>query len=178
MFMLLVRRWTTQRQWTMLVEWAKQRRFRLARRGHSQVPAALNSLLKEPVQVPLELHRESAVIAQMQSGEARWNVLIQKSPAKRATAALRPATAPLTLLDRTSLDSYPSLALGQRFALLGSSSAAARALADSPARTLVPQDIGLLVADEWIVLDFSARPFDPIELDRMLALAQQLSQLT
>jgi hypothetical protein len=178
MFMVLVRRWTSQRQWTTLTEWAKVRRFRIVPRARSKVVGTLGALLKNPVEVVLELHSDVAVIAQLQSGADRWNVFIRKSPVQRKAAALRPTGAAVTFLDQLNLEPYPSLALGHRYTLLGSSSSAARALADSSARTLIPQDIGLLVVNEWIALDFSARHFDPIELDRMLALAQQLSQLT
>jgi hypothetical protein len=113
------------------------------------------------------------------SNEQRWNILLRRAPARAgsAPAGLRPVNAPASLLDRLSLAIFPSLALAHRFSVLARSSVAARALANSASRTLVPQDIGLLLVDEWIVLDFSSRPFDPIELDRMLALAQQLSQM-
>jgi hypothetical protein len=177
MFVMLVRRWTTQRQWTTLCEWARLRRFRLTPRRSATTPAALAALLKAPIQVSMQLTHELVVLAQLKSDQGRWNVLVRKSPAVREAAAMRPAGATLSLIDQLSLEPFPTLSVGNRFAVLGSGFGAARALSDSPARTLVPQDIGLLVVDEWVVLDFSTRPFDPIELDRMLALSQQLSQL-
>jgi hypothetical protein len=85
--------------------------------------------------------------------------------------------APASLLDLMGLSQFPSLAVGQRFAVMATASTAARALSDSASRTLLPADIGLLVSGDYLVLDFSTRPFDPIELDRMIAVAQQLAQM-
>ena len=50
----------------------------------------------------------------------------------------------------------------------------ARLMAASPARGLLPADIGLIVHGPYITLDFSVRPFDAIEFDRMLAVMEQL----
>jgi hypothetical protein len=63
-----------------------------------------------------------------------------------------------------------------RFIVFGTDSAAARALSKSHARALLPPDVGLLLHGRHVVLDFSTRPFDGIELGRMVALAEQLVQ--
>jgi hypothetical protein len=47
-------------------------------------------------------------------------------------------------------------------------------LAESPAQGLLPPDIGLLLIDRMLILDFSGRRFDPVEFDRMLVLAGQI----
>ena len=52
--------------------------------------------------------------------------------------------------------------------------AAARRLYRSHLRALLPPDVGLLLHGEHLVLDFSARHFDALELSRMLALADQI----
>jgi hypothetical protein len=62
-----------------------------------------------------------------------------------------------------------------RFVVFGSDSHAARILSKSEARALLPPDIGLILHGQHLVLDFSARPFDGIELGRMVALADQLA---
>jgi hypothetical protein len=49
-------------------------------------------------------------------------------------------------------------------------------LSKSQARALLPPDIGMLLHGQYMVLDFSSRPFDGIELGRMVALAEQLEQ--
>jgi hypothetical protein len=39
---------------------------------------------------------------------------------------------------------------------------------------LLPADIGLLLVEQNLVLDFSSRPFDPLEMQRIDALAEQI----
>ncbi len=185
-FYLLVRRWTTQRQWVSLAEWAQQRRFRFRPAELSQLPAVLEPLKNHGAQVRLHLSDGQMILLQLQTDPPpgkrdvnRWNVLIQRSaPRLGAAAGLRPAAAPASLLDLLGFSQFPSLAVGHRFAVLATSSSSARAVAESALRTLAPADIGLLLAEDCLVLDFSARPFDPIELDRMIALAQQLERMT
>ena len=46
---------------------------------------------------------------------------------------------------------------------------------ESFARALLPHDVGLLLHGRFLVLDFSDRPFDTIEFNRMLALADQVA---
>jgi hypothetical protein len=53
-------------------------------------------------------------------------------------------------------------------------SRAAREISKSPARGLLPRDVGLIVHGQYITLDFSNRPFDTIEFERMLAVMQQI----
>jgi hypothetical protein len=64
----------------------------------------------------------------------------------------------------------------ERFAILGHDPAAARLLLASSVRALLPADVGFLLHGNILMLDFSARPFDPIELDRMLAVAAQVAE--
>lgn len=185
MFLLLVRRWTTQRQWVSLAEWARDRGFRFRSREIATLPAALEPLKASNVRFRLHLCDKDMTIAQLETdpiaGEIepnRWNVVVRKRAVTYpASAGLRPAAAPASMLDLMGLSQFPNLAIGQRFMVLGSSSAAARRVADSASRTLLPADIGLLIIDDWVVLDFSTRPFDPIELDRMIALGAQLSEM-
>lgn len=184
-FALLVRRWTTQRQWTSLAEWARQRGMRFRPLTSLPLPPVLAGPLEQHApRLALHLGDERITVMQLQTGGSgdapagpgRWNLLLRKVPHRRiAVAALRPAQAASSLLDLLDLKQYPSLALGHRFVVLASSSLAARALANSASRTLLPADLGLLVCDEHILIDFSSRPFDPIELDRMIALSEQLA---
>jgi hypothetical protein len=177
MFLALVRRWTTQRQWVSLSEWSKQRGF--SRRWGELFVTALGKMLNREVAVLLELAKSDVALLQVQTGpEQRWNLLLSKRPARQAvTAGMRPAAAAASVLDLAGLSEFPSLSIGTRFTVLAKSSSAAHALSDSASRTLLPADIGLLLAEDWLLLDFSTRPFDPIELDRMLALAKQLGQM-
>ena len=61
------------------------------------------------------------------------------------------------------------------FVAYGTDSAAARVVTKSMLRSLLPPDIGLLLHGRHMVVDFSARPFDAIELSRVAALADQLA---
>jgi len=63
----------------------------------------------------------------------------------------------------------------ERFTLYGEQATAARAVASSALRGLLPPDIGLVLLDHYLMLDFSARPFDPLELERLDDLAEQLT---
>src|SRR5256885_1785346 len=51
---------------------------------------------------------------------------------------------------------------------------AALAMATSPVRGLLPPDVGMLVHGPYVTLDFSRRPFDTIEFERMLVVMEQL----
>jgi hypothetical protein len=107
-----------------------------------------------------------------------WNVLIRRIEATWPPSALRPAAlAPgeTGVLDLFSLASFPTLLRPERFVAYGTDTAAARVLARSPVAALLPPDIGLLLHGRQLVLDFSARPFDDTEFDRMIALADSLS---
>jgi hypothetical protein len=185
MFLLLVRRWTTQRQWVSLAEWARERRFTFQSTEPGGLPKALEPLRSSNVRFRLHLCSDVVTVAQLETDPPpgnrdpnRWNVLVRRRPTQKSdVAGLRPMGAPASLLDLMGLSQFPSLAVGQRFAVMATASTAARALSDSASRTLLPADIGLLVSGDYLVLDFSTRPFDPIELDRMIAVAQQLAQM-
>ena len=62
----------------------------------------------------------------------------------------------------------------ERFILYGAESRAARSLGKSSVAALLPPDVGLLLIEQNLVLDFSTRPFDPLELERVDALAEQI----
>jgi hypothetical protein len=103
-----------------------------------------------------------------------WNVLIRQVEANWPPTALRPTAKDHSLLDLFSLASYPSMIASERFVIFGADSAAARALSKSSLPALLPPDVGLLLHGRNMVLDFSDRPFDTLEFDRMLALANSL----
>jgi hypothetical protein len=61
-----------------------------------------------------------------------------------------------------------------RFVACGIDARAAQHIARAPARGLLPPDIGLMLHGPYVTLDFSPRPFDAIEFDRMLVVMEQL----
>jgi len=81
----------------------------------------------------------------------------------------------ISFLDRFKLHPFPLITSGERFLAIGVDSAAARKIADKM-RTLFPADLGFLVYNRSMLIDFSSRHFDTIEFDRMIALSEQLLQ--
>ncbi|MBC8106330.1 MAG: hypothetical protein H7Z14_07060 [Anaerolineae bacterium] len=197
MFALLVRRWTSRRQWLSLADWARQRRIKLRAKDLSQMPPPLTELERVGARLRLQLSDERMLILQFdtddresakRTGETpesieatptrpRWNVLVRKLAGGRSNpaVALRPANLPSggSVIDLFRLTAFHSLS-NNRFAVLAIDAKAAVHLANSSARALLPADIGMLMMDQYLVLDFSTRPFDPVEMDRMISVAEQV----
>jgi hypothetical protein len=189
MFVWQVRRWTTHRGWRALLDWSRERGFTLSR---PQTPAGepFDRIAGARVMTMLESEGAGTMTRAMQieltdaaaggggSGQPpRWHVLVRQiGSAPWPATGLRPANAPASLLDQFSLSSYPRMGDIARFIVFGTDSQAARMISKSEMRALLPPDIGLLLHGHHLVLDFSARPFDGIELGRMVALADQLVQ--
>jgi|GEM_PF-1277855 len=106
-----------------------------------------------------------------------WRLLSMRLPADMnewPTTALRPAAHAVSVVDLPALSSYPSLATTDRFMVFGCDATAARRLAVSPAQRILPQDVGLLLSGNRLILDFSPREFEPVEFERMLKLGEEL----
>jgi hypothetical protein len=193
MYWLLVRRWTSRRQWVSLAEWARQAGFRIGRErrddepgGGPVLPPPLDALGTARVSLRMQLTGARSTILQAQPVESTdstgpnsappLNLLARKLEAAWPPTALRPVHTPAgaSVIDLFSLGSFPLMGAGHRFAVYGADSAAARALAQSSVRALLPQDVGLLLHGQHLVLDFSSRPFDGLEFTRMITLAEQL----
>lgn len=201
MFLALVRRWTSQREWVALAEWGRESGFRF-RREQLMLPDPLGALRdRNPVArnclsdgriTLLQLEADSppipaAPIMESQSTTAPlippvnlprrviWNLLLRQIETTWLSTGLRPAAAERSLLDLYSLSSFPLMGPQERFVLFSADSAAARALSASPARALMPPDVGLLLTEKFLILDFSSRPFDSIEFSRMVGMANQIA---
>jgi hypothetical protein len=189
MFSLLVRRWTSRRQWVSLSDWARRRRLKLAKADalHA-LPAPLSALASLNPRVRLQLGDLKTSVVQFDldhiglppadaAPSGPWNVLIRSmtSGKSSSTAALRPAnlSAGSTAIDLFHLTPFHSLA-NDRFSVLAANARAANELFNSSARALLPPDVGILMHDGVMMLDFSSRPFDPVELDRMIAVSEQI----
>jgi hypothetical protein len=175
-FFELSRQWVTRRQWVSLRQWAWKHGFALQPLTNQDLPAPLIHLPPPRPKLRLHLSRQGTVLAELQPDDpgdsARWNVLIRELPANLAPASLRPVSAGADrLISRFVLTPRH---VNERFEVLSDSEQAAAALRRSPAQTLLPPDIGLLLYGRWMLLEFSSRPFDPIEFSRMLSLADQL----
>jgi hypothetical protein len=186
-FCALVRRWESHRPSLALAEWGKENGFRAI--GKDNLPPPLDSIsVREPV-VRLAMESEKCVLTQLETaavqqlngmpgttGKVVWNLLIRRMELPWHPTGLRPTGAHASALDLFSLSSFPLLGTTERFTIFGTDSAAARALSASMTRSLLPPDIGMYLHGNHLVLDFSDRPFDEIEFNRMLSLADQISQ--
>lgn len=184
MFILLVRRWTSHRQWVSLAEWARERGYRLRPFADGELPEVLNLI---GAQGRFLLVGPKTRIAQLQKTTVsdepdaepqivRYNLLVRDLGHPWPPAAARPAPAPHSLIDTLELREFPTLS-SDRFTMKSIDLASAHRLADSAARGLLPPDVGLLMHGQHLILDFSQRPFDPTEFGRMISLADQLQTL-
>ena len=204
-FWLLVRRATSHRTWVALSDWGRSRGFRFHPIGgdgagtRRDAPPPFSTLPAARPNVRLWLSDATTQLLQLQppdSAAARpatagasspggaepplvpprtWHALVRQIETNWPPTALRPAAREESLLDLFSLASYPSMIASERFVIFGTDSAAAQTVAKSSLPALLPPDVGLLLHGRVLVLDFSARPFDTIEFDRMLALVDHLA---
>jgi hypothetical protein len=185
MFYLHVRRWTHNRLWVALGDWAGNNRFKLYRAGKVAVPPPLSDLTLPPPQTLVALTGPRTTLFQMDTPATaakggvgqpqRWNVLVREIESDWPATALRPASHERSLADLFALASLPALLSSDRFTIHGAESSAARAVVASMLMALLPQDLGLILHGRRLILDFSTRPFDAIELSRVIALGEQLA---
>ena len=181
-FWLLVRRWTTQRHWLALGDWADQNRFKLHGEDRAVGPDFLKGLTQPAPKALVSLNDVDTGIVQIESQPprgkgaepVRWNLLVRKLERAWPTTGFRPATSGRSILDYFQLEEMRAMAPTERFVLYGAEARAARALGKSSVAALLPPDVGLLLVERNLVLDFSSRPFDPLELERIDGLAEQI----
>ncbi|HZL34893.1 MAG TPA: hypothetical protein VFC78_06265 [Tepidisphaeraceae bacterium] len=202
-FYTLVSRSTSNRQWVALCEWGKDRGFRLRRGPVEETPPPFDGLgesrpsidicmigrhvtllrAHSPPSAPGTASSGRTASIQATSGASApaaiphgpaWNLLIRPLEHHWPPTGLRPTRAAQSVVELFALTSFPLLGDTERFVLYGTDSAAAAALSRSAARGLLPLDVGLLLHRKYMVLDFSPRPFDEIEFERMIVVAQQL----
>jgi hypothetical protein len=181
-FWLLVRRWTTQRHWVALQDWADQNRFKLHGEDGAVGPEMLRYLTQPAPKALVSLNDVDTGIVQIEATpprgkgtqEVRWNLLVRKLARAWPTTGFRPASSGRSILDYFQLEEMRAMAPTERFVLYGAEARAARALGKSSVAALLPADVGMMLVDKNLVLDFSSRPFDPLELERIDALAEQI----
>jgi hypothetical protein len=186
MFWAHVRRWTHNRLWISLRDWAGNNKFRLYRAKDATVPVPLAGLTLPPPIALVALAGRGTAILQMDTPviadgpnvitePRRWNALVREIDREWPVTALRPATHERSLVDLFGLQGFPALLSSERYTIHGQDSSAARAVVGSMLMALLPHDLGLVLHGRRLVIDFSTRPFDGIELSRMVALAEQLA---
>ncbi len=103
-----------------------------------------------------------------------WHVLVRDIDYYSTPIALRPVNANASLVDLMNLQLFPKMSSEVRFAVYGIRATDAKELAAGPARALLPPDIGLIRNADQIILDFTSRPFDPVEFNRMISVVNQV----
>jgi hypothetical protein len=182
MFYVLTQQWTLHRPIEALREWASDREFALSMPPNLELPTVLKGWISLDPRVDILLKRGPNLLVRLTTtaGPAAprpvWNLLIRELTTAKNPAGLRPASAIHSFLDLFSLNGFPSLLPTERFVAFAVDSKDARTMAASTARGLLPADIGLLVHGPYITLDFSSRPFDAIEFDRILAIMDQVAK--
>ena len=183
MFRMLVRRWTTRRHWLELSRWADDNAMKLAGADSAVPPAPLATATDPAPRATLAISSKSLAMAEIHTQKSqrtdssqftRWHVMVRQTESRWPPTGLRPQANPSSVLDLFPLTSFPSLAPPERFVVFGSDSRSARILARSTLPALLPPDIGLLLHGSHLILDFTARPFDAIELSRLCGLIEQL----
>ena len=182
-FRMLVRRWTTRRHWLDLSRWAESHRMKILGAESATVPPVLATVTRPRPTASISIVSNTLEIAQMHTRKEertdssqfiRWHVLVRQTGLRWPPTGLRARANASSILDLYPLTSYPSMAPPERFVIFGTDSAAARRISKSSMMALLPPDIGVLLHGSSMILDFTARPFDTIELSRLCELAEQL----
>lgn len=194
----LMRRWTTQGRLVALWDWCAANEFHLRRTDHAELPDPLRTLTRPAPRLVMLLESEDELLVQIETvgaagaefraqGSAksessvlnpsplRWNLLLRRLKVAWPVTGLRPHAAANSILDFFPLSDLHAMAPSERFVLYGAELLAARRISASMLRGLLPPDIGLVLVDSWLLLDFSTRPFDSLTLQRVTGLSEQLA---
>lgn len=180
MFSYLVRRWTLHRRAYELEQWVAQRQLKLAKDPrHQTFPPPFDGDAGSGLSARCIIQSDAVVLLQCEMDIAAlerriYNLCVVPLPAATAAVALRPMTREDTIIARFRLSPAASTS-NERFMIHGNDLSTNLRLSESMHAGMLPPDIAILIAGNRLTLDFSNRPFDPIEMDRMISLAQQLA---
>jgi len=186
-FLALVRRWTTHRQRFAMLEWGKSAGLRLMPVAEQKFVPPLQMLAPHRPQIEIELQDQTTTLLRLSADtppavpgrpgiEVFFNLVVRRLEANWKPAGLRPTDTRHSILDYFSLSSFSTIGGIERFVVFAGDSTAAGEFPQSTARALCPPDVGLLLYENSLVLDFSQRPFDDLEFNRVIALASQLER--
>jgi hypothetical protein len=182
-FATLVKRETRRRRAIALAQWARSKNLRVIANS-TDLPAlsplkSFNSraqaIFTSSALTLAQVHTSNAGLTTAAAAPRLWNVILRTLPAPWPTTALRPTAHEVSFVDLFSLSSFPSLMPTQRFMIFGQDPRAAKTLAESTIPALLPPDIALVLDGNQLILDFTTRPFDEIEFERLMDLADQLA---
>jgi hypothetical protein len=180
-FTALVRQATLGRQAERIRQWAQLHHAHVEQLT-DQLPPRLAMLALHHPKILLAISGETWTLARITTdapaeakGEIpRWHLLAVDLPSSWPATGLRPVSHVVSILDLAVLSSFPSLTTGENFVVFGADSGAADALSHSIAQELLPADVGLLLHDRTLLLDFSGREFEGPEMNRILDIARIL----
>lgn len=182
MFVVLVRRWTTNKFHFELGQWAGQRRFDMSEKPNAELlPPPLDGSEGAGLCARRFFKSKDATIAQLiltaSANDIRvYHVCITPCCVSTPPVAIKPQREGRWVVDLFRL--APAASTGsERFQIFGNDLSANLRISESSVAGIAPPDIAILFVGGNMLLDFTARPFDPIEFDRMLALAQQLGKI-
>lgn len=182
MFVALLRRWITHRFHYELEQWAGQHRFEMSENPSAEaLPAPLNGPEGTGLSARWIFNSKDQIIAQVilapSADDVRvYNVCIASCPVNTPAVALKPTIVERTILDRFRLAPAASTS-SERFQIMGNDLSANLRISEATIAGIVPPDVAFLFVNGLMLIDFSSRPFDPIEFDRMLVLAEQIGKV-
>ena len=181
-FFISVHRETSHRAQMRLAEWAEQNRF--TKMNAEFGPPRPVDRLSPALTMTIGYYRHGTRLVHARTpgvdvGDppAQWNLAIRQVPSVSAAVGLRAADVGRSIVDLFHLEPSPRQSANARFVIVGEDIVASHKMADGSSRALLPGDLSLLRLDDYLVIDFSHRPFDPIELGRMLGLLDQLATI-
>jgi hypothetical protein len=181
-FFISVHRETAHRAQMRLAEWAEQNRF--SRLNEEFGPPRPLDRVIPPMRLTIGLYNRNTRLVHCRSpapdpGDPplQWNLAIRHVPTASQPVGLRSADATRSIVDLFKLEPSPRQSASARFVIVGEDLVASHRMAEGSSRALLPADLSLLRVDDYLVIDFSGRPFDPIELGRMLGLLDQLATI-
>lgn len=181
-FFISVHRETSHRAQMRLAEWAEQNRF--VKMNAEFGPPRPVDRLSPAVTMTIGYYRHGTRLVHARTRPAdagdpplQWNLAIRHVSTMSPPVGLRAADAQRSIVDLFKLEPSPRQSASARFVIVGDDLVASHKMADGSSRALLPGDLSLLRIDDYLVIDFSNRPFDPIELGRMLSMLDQLATI-
>jgi hypothetical protein len=175
---LHVHRDTKRRSDVVLREYARAHAMSEVEPAIDALPGPLRDVPERKLSVVIGFRDANTQILRLRSDDAaqqEWNVLVRTVATNSNPVGLRPTDAARSLLDAYQLRPSPWQPAGKRFTIVGDDLYACTKIAEGSGRALLPADLSLLRHGTSLVIDFSARPFDEVSIDRVRAVADQLA---
>lgn len=191
----LMRRWTRGRTRERLRLWASSRGLSPTETvpplldGTQAMPRVLVGFCSADAFVG-RLRTATTPASRSPKSPAAWNVMMVRrgsTQAPRGACALRPTASRVSLIDfygvgyatpggALELLSFPSVTVPEAFVVFGSEGADVSPAVALAGQNEVPEDLGLILTPDWVVVDFSSRTLDELELTRAWELAGKLAR--